>query len=787
MKSTNHTPLTTCLIVVFIHLFCFQIGTAQYKGYFIGDGEPRLKKIEAKAQEATDSSDYLNAYLFYAQALEVDSNKLINRYLLAESARKYSAYCIGKDAFEQLIVKDTANQYPDAKYRFAEMEKLSSRYSKADSILASINDPNLTIAVQKEIRDIEFIEEYQNKPLPAVLTTITKLAINTEDSEINPVWRKGALYYGSLAYAKAKDKRQYAKTLVSDLISSGEEWPNFNEQEKSTTHLSFTPDDSRVYFTICDYGKQQAIICQIYYKDKISNEPEVWSDKKRIKLVNAKGTTSTHPSYGLNGKGQPVLYFASNRTDTGEKGDMNIWYSKIEGDDFGLPRKLGSNINTLYNEITPFYHFESNTLYFGSDGHPGFGGYDIHRIPLNTNGAWETVENLGKPINSEADDFNYFLKQKADTGFFVSNRDGCDLPPELVPCRDIYEVILPCQTIATICVYEEVTNIPIEGTRLNLDNGLVATSSNKIEKHCFLYENLSSVNKIAVHAAHKDYLPADTTFYIEQCKENAFDLFLRKPLCEPLLTVRVTGKQLDQSVIALNNASVILIPNTPVETHIGNTFTFKVEPKVAYQLIVEHNKFLPSSDVISINGCDSVPLDITLVPIIIEPLDSSIVCYFEHDIPKIIGNPLTSASPYNSYVPRLSVIENEREFRRNKSYPRNTFYPMVEENYTRLKNYRTSIHDNLRQDPTASYSLQIRGFCSTPASPSYNKKLANRRVDSVRKFFLENLESEFASRLIFDPVPIGEVENPNSYECDQRRVEVERIDRITTPIRTSDE
>jgi len=204
-------------------------------------------------------------------------------------------------------------------------------------------------------------------------------------------------------------------------------------------------------------------------------------------------------------------------------------------------------------------------------------------------------------------------------------------------------------------------------------------------------------------------------------------------------------------------------------------------------LIVEHPKFLPSSDMVSINGCDSVPLDITLVPIITEPLDSSIVCYFEHDIPAIRGNPLTSTYSYNSYVPRLSVIEKEREFAYDKTYPQNIFNPMVQENYNRLKNYRTSIHDNLRQDPTASYSLQIRGFCSIPATPSYNKKLAARRVDAVRKFFLEGLEPEFTERLIFDPVPIGEVENPNSYECDQRRVEVERIDRIITPFRSSDE
>ncbi|MEK7253935.1 MAG: hypothetical protein AAB316_04270, partial [Bacteroidota bacterium] len=89
--------------------------------------------------------------------------------------------------------------------------------------------------------------------------------------------------------------------------------------------------------------------------------------------------------------------------------------------DFTLPINCGSKINTLGDEITPFYDRLDKKLYFASNGHASIGGVDIFRA----NGAksqWEKPENAGAPLNSPADDFFFVKTQTGKGGYFVSNR-----------------------------------------------------------------------------------------------------------------------------------------------------------------------------------------------------------------------------------------------------------------------------------------------------------------------------------------------------------------------------
>jgi outer membrane protein OmpA-like peptidoglycan-associated protein len=81
---------------------------------------------------------------------------------------------------------------------------------------------------------------------------------------------------------------------------------------------------------------------------------------------------------------------------------------------------LGPEINTPGNEKTPFMHSDSETLYFSSDGHFGFGGYDIFYIRKNEKGVWMEAENIGSPINGTGDDTGFFVSTDTKTGYFFS-------------------------------------------------------------------------------------------------------------------------------------------------------------------------------------------------------------------------------------------------------------------------------------------------------------------------------------------------------------------------------
>jgi len=124
-----------------------------------------------------------------------------------------------------------------------------------------------------------------------------------------------------------------------------------------------------------------------------------WTPIKKLnKYINTKFYES-HASISADGK---KLYFASNRD--GGQGNLDIYVSEKDGSgDWGPAVNLGSEINTAFNEDTPFITQNDSVLYFCSEGHSSMGGFDIFRSQ-RTGKTWGTPTNIGFPINSTDDD-----------------------------------------------------------------------------------------------------------------------------------------------------------------------------------------------------------------------------------------------------------------------------------------------------------------------------------------------------------------------------------------------
>lgn len=102
------------------------------------------------------------------------------------------------------------------------------------------------------------------------------------------------------------------------------------------------------------------------------------------------------------------------------------------------PINLGPKINTPGDEKTPFIHSDSETLYFSSSGHPGFGGYDIFYVRRDEKGEWIDPINIGAPINSPADDTGFFVSTDTKTGYFFSFEDEGKVRGKGVGRYDLY-------------------------------------------------------------------------------------------------------------------------------------------------------------------------------------------------------------------------------------------------------------------------------------------------------------------------------------------------------------
>ncbi len=104
-------------------------------------------------------------------------------------------------------------------------------------------------------------------------------------------------------------------------------------------------------------------------------------------------------------------------------GKSDIYKVSVNGDSFGTPVNLGNKINTEGNEVFPFVHNDGN-LFFSSDGLQGLGQLDIFTTVLDDKGNIQEIINLGMPVNSNMDDFSFFLNDSGETGYIASNREG---------------------------------------------------------------------------------------------------------------------------------------------------------------------------------------------------------------------------------------------------------------------------------------------------------------------------------------------------------------------------
>ena len=100
----------------------------------------------------------------------------------------------------------------------------------------------------------------------------------------------------------------------------------------------------------------------------------------------------------------------------------SIWKVAVNADgSYGTPVNLGKNINTEGKESFPFITDDNQTLYFSSSARQGLGGLDVFQADL-VKGTQAT--NLGKPVNTEKDDFAFTFNKEKNVGFLSSNRSG---------------------------------------------------------------------------------------------------------------------------------------------------------------------------------------------------------------------------------------------------------------------------------------------------------------------------------------------------------------------------
>ncbi len=421
-----------------------------------------------KADNLYDRLAYTDAAQAYQKVLKRGTTdvyvfeRLANCYYFINDTKKAEMY------YKRVAKSKDAN--PEAIYNYAQTLKANGKFSDYNTWMKNFAklSPNDTR-----------VKEFMKNPnyIPKIMDDMARYtATNMEDINSEYADFGGIVYGKDFYFASGRNTSRktyqwneepyleiYKATNVGGTMKNAELLNGDVNTKYHESNAVISADGKRMYFDRNDYfegdyDKSASGINQInlYYAENIDGKG--WSGVVSAPFNNNEYSTG-HPALSQDGN---TLYFVSDMP--GGKGGSDIYMVAINSDgSLGTPERLGDNINTEGKELFPY--IDSNgTLYFSSNGHMGIGGLDVFYAEAQGDG-FDVVNNLGKGVNSSADDFAYKYDPTSQSGYVSSNREGG------MGSDDIYmveAVEIPCEVTIAVLVINENTNAVVAGARVDL-------------------------------------------------------------------------------------------------------------------------------------------------------------------------------------------------------------------------------------------------------------------------------------------------------------------------------
>lgn len=353
---------------------------------------------------------------------------------------------------------------------------------------------------------------------------IKNLAINTEYSDFSPMFHND----DEVVFASAKDSsffhtrrykwndQPYLDLYVAKINEASQEVRNaikFSKKINTKYHeaaVTFSSDNTVMYFTRNNYGKKLKRDknginnLKIYMSHKVNGE---WTEAVEVSF-NSDSYSTGHPALSPEGK---QLYFVSDMP--GSIGATDIFVVDVLGDgNFSEPRNLGPEINTEQKEMFPFIN--DKKLYFSSDGHVGLGGLDVYEVAFDEEEGFQEVKNVGRPVNSNTDDFSYIIDEETQKGFFASNRRGGKGDDDIYSFKRLIveEVKENLNAIAGVVTELVTGDVMPEALVVLLDeNNMKLKEMPTGEDGSFVFEDLDGTTKYTIKTVKGDYFTDEQT------------------------------------------------------------------------------------------------------------------------------------------------------------------------------------------------------------------------------------------------------------------------------------
>lgn len=301
-------------------------------------------------------------------------------------------------------------------YDLGELYLLTGEYEKAMKLLSSfVNNETQNKAKADRatmlFRSAEFAlknkgaKSYEQKPLSDTVNRFVMqyFPVLTADQKQLIFTRRAGDGPNDDEDLMVSKKDEQGRWMIPESISK-----NINTPLNEGT-CTISADGRRLIFTSCS-GRDGIGSCDLYESIK---EGDVWTTPKNLGRNVNTNEWESQPSLSADGR---TLYFVSDRRSG--IGRRDIWISTLdETGKWTRAINAGNKINSQFDEISPFIHANDRTLYFASNGLPGFGGYDVFYSERDSSG-WETPRNFGNIINDHDDQFSFFITADGQKGYY---------------------------------------------------------------------------------------------------------------------------------------------------------------------------------------------------------------------------------------------------------------------------------------------------------------------------------------------------------------------------------
>ncbi|KAF2341436.1 OmpA family protein [Flavobacterium tistrianum] len=495
-----------------------------------------------RAKRFFDKTYYSEAIILYQKlADERPSQEVIKN--LADSYF-YTNDLVKAQRYYRLLISSYSNNLDREYYfRYAQTLKATNSNDDANANLKeyyskSANSEDI-VNFEKELKTLENVTAIGKR------FEIKNLAINTPNSEFGAVKYKENLVFAGVKLKPGLFDKKYKwdnetyLNLVSiplkNINSADSIVHYFAKELKTGMHESnavFTKDGKTMYFTRNNSknGKKK--------KDdkKISNLQIFKAELVEGKWTNVTSLPFNSPNYSVEhpalSADEKVLYFASDMP--GSLGSFDIYSVNINKGAFDTPKNLGPQINTNKREQFPFASADKK-LYFSSDGHLGYGSFDVFVSEINGNEYSKPV-NVGLPLNSNLDDFAFNIDSDTKEGFFASNREGGKGSDDIYQFKEIKDLIVEdCKQFIAGTITDIDTQLALENATV-----LLQDSDNK------------TLNTITTSADGKFSftVACETSYKISAFKENYTN-------ASKILTLDKTRDKVNDGSLALRSLDAI--------------------------------------------------------------------------------------------------------------------------------------------------------------------------------------------------------------------------------------